>query len=341
MNKNHTPTQLVGPNGLPSFGIFPHSVEQINGRDTDYRTPMGAKANKLARHFHYKQFQYFGVIHDDYLIGCALAHTAWLGVAFFYIFDPKTQQLESYTWRSPLGLHMQLSNSPVQGCSHFKQGPVHIEMGYRQRQQGLEKSLSVTLPHLSLDISMQESSTYEPMSLCTRTGINGWVYANKVAGTPVVGVLRQGNQNTDIRAFGHHDFSAGYMRRQTFWNWACFSGEAKGLRLGLNVSCGVNETSFSENCFWLDDACVPLGPIVFDYQRHNLEAPWQISTHDNSLMLTFHPLGKHTERLNLGLFASNFNQMFGYFSGHLTLPDGNKLSIERLHGFVEEQYAKW
>lgn len=341
MYTSDTPTQLIGLNGTPSFGIFPHSVPKVNGRDADYRTPMGDKAGKLARHFHYKQFQYFGVIHEDYLIGCALAHTAWLGVAFFYIFNPTTGELESHTWRSPLGKHMKLSESPVQGCSHFKQGQVHIEMGYRQRQQGLEKTLSVTLPNLTLDVSMQEAENYEPMSLCTRTGINGWVYANKVAGARVTGTLRRNGASTELDAFGHHDFSAGYMRRQTFWNWACFSGLVDGIRLGLNVSCGVNETSYSENCFWADDQCIPLGPTVFEYDRDDLQAPWRVHTHNKDVELTFNPLGKHTERLNLGLFASNFNQIFGYFSGHITLPDGRKVVIARLHGFVEEQYAKW
>lgn len=336
-----TPHQLVNSQGLPAFGVFPNSVPHINGRETDYRTPMGNKANPLQRHFHYKQFQYFGLIHEDYFIGCALAHTAWLGVAFFYIFNPHTKTLESHTWRSPFGMYMRLSSSPVQGLSTFKQGKVHIEMGYRQRQEGLEKSLAVTLPHLSLAVNMPEASHYQPMSLCTRTGVNGWVYANKVAGTRATGLLRCGKETTAIEAFGHHDFSAGYMRRQTFWNWACFSGQVAGLRLGLNVSCGVNETSFSENCLWVDDACVPLGQVVFEYNRDNLNAPWQLRTHDGALSLTFHPLGKHTERLNLGLFASNFNQIFGYFSGHLTLPNGQQVPIERLHGFVEEQYAKW
>jgi len=341
MHKTNTPKKLVNSCGQPSFGVFPHSITHINGRDTDHRTPMGKPATPLAKFFEYKQFQYFGVIHEDYLIGCALADTAWLGVAFFYIFKPATGELESYTWRSPLGLHMHMSNSPVQGCSHFKQKKVRIEMGYRQRNQHLEKTLSVTLPGLTLDLVMQEEANYQPMSLCTRTGINGWVYANKVAGVPVSGTLRRGKETQIISAYGHHDFSAGYMRRQTFWNWDCFSGELLGQRIGLNISCGVNETSYSENCLWLGNTCIPLPKVAFHYNRDNLLEPWHISTACGQLALTFHPQGQHKEQLNVGIFASNFNQMFGYFSGHIDTHDGQRINIARLHGFVEEQYAKW
>lgn len=341
MHKLDTPKQLVNEDGHPSYGVFKHSVATINGRETDHRTPMGKPANSLAKFFEYKQFQYFGVIHEDYLIGCALADTSWLGIAFFYIFTPSTGELESYTWRSPLGMHINMSDSPVKGCSHFKQKKVRIEMGYRQRANGLEKTLAVTLPDLTLDLVMHEEANYEPMSLCTRTGINGWVYANKVAGVKVSGTLRRGSETQEIDAFGHHDFSAGYMRRQTFWNWACFSGDVNGQHVGLNISCGVNETSYSENCLWLNNLCIPLGNVAFHYDRDRLLQPWTITSSNQKVKLVFKPLGQHKEQLNLGLFASNFHQLFGYFTGSIELDDGQRIQIDRLHGFVEEQYAKW
>lgn len=190
---------------------------------------------------------------------------------------------------------------------------------------------------------MVEAPAYEPMSLCTRIGINGWVYANKVAGVRVDGTLRTGAGEASLaahNAFGHHDFSSGYMRRETFWNWACMSGEAGGMRLGLNLSCGVNETSFTENCLWLDDELIKVSTTVFDYDRDNLLNDWHIETGDGAVSLHFQPLGRHVERLNLGLFASNFNQLFGRFQGHVRRPDGTQLAVE-LYGFVEEQYAKW
>ena len=79
----------------------------------------------------------------------------------------------------------------------------------------------------------------------------------------------------------------------------------------------------------------------FDYDRDDLLAPWQVSCPNDDLQLTFTPQGRHREHLDLKLFASNFNQLFGRFDGHVTLTDGRRLQIENLYGFVEEQYAKW
>lgn len=338
------PPCLINRHGQVAMGVFPQSVAHINGRDADYRTPMGRPASRRARHFHYKQFQYFGVISDQLLAGCALADTGYLGIAFFYIFEPHTGRLREYTWHSPLARALTLSTSPLVGESNFHQRGVNIRMGYQNAADGPSKSLSVRLPGITLDATLDEGSAFQPMSLCTRTGINGWVYANKVAGTRVRGQLQHNSQVHDLAsldAFGHHDFSAGYMRRETFWNWACLSGRVNGSQLGLNLSCGVNETSYSENCLWLDGRIQSTGGTVFHYDRDDVMRPWQIHSRCGQVELTFTPSGQHRERLNLGLFASNFHQLFGHFHGRIRLHDGRVFAIDRLYGFVEEQYAKW
>jgi len=344
MNFQPQPTALVDDQGQVALGVFPETVANINGRQADYRTPMGQPAPRYARHFHYKQFQYFGVISQELLAGCALAHTAYLGMVFFYIFEPRTGRLREYTWRSPLGRELTLSTSPRQGESRFQRRDVDIRLGYQDQGGTLSKTLTVNLKDLALDVRMDEGPDYQPMSLCTRTGINGWVYANKVAGRTVTGTLHQDGSQQDLAgldACGHHDFSAGYMRRETFWNWACLSALVDGTRVGLNLSCGVNETTFSENCLWLDDQMIPTGGVIFEYNRDDLMQPWTLRSQCGQVMLRFTPNGNHRERMNLGLFASNFNQLFGRFDGELRLKDGRTLTIDGQYGFVEEQYAKW
>jgi len=337
---------LVNDQGQIQTGLFDDTITTINGRDYDYRTPLGKPASRRARRFHYKQFQYFGLVSDELLIGCAFADTAYLGMAFFYVFDTRTGELREHTWRSPLGRALTLSDSPLNGESRFRQRDVDITMGYRESPEGTRrKLLSVAIPGLTLNAAMDEPAHYQPMSLCTRTGVNGWTYANKVAGVDVAGELHQDGKTLDLAtltgAGGHHDFSAGYMRRETFWNWACLSGRVKGRRLGLNLSCGVNETSVNENCLWLDGRRIKVDGTAFEYDRDDLNKPWRVHSRCGQVVLTFTPLGNHRERLNLGIFASNFQQLFGRFDGEIRPAGEAPLAVQGLHGFVEEQYAKW
>lgn len=339
-----TPDTLVSPDGRPQLGRFATSVAEINGRDTALRTPLGQRASALARHFQYKQFQYFGVISNDLLIGCALADTAWMALAFVYVFDTRSGKLEELTWRSPLSRALTLSRSPCEGESRFRQSGVDIRMGYERHGDSLRKTLTLECAALSIEASMDEPASFQPMSLCTRTGVNGWTYANKVAGVPVAGQLRWRDRRqalTDLNAYGHHDFSAGYMRRETFWNWACLSADVDGIAVGLNLSCGVNETSESENCVWRDGTLHTVGGVHFDYDYDDLMQPWTIRSSDERVNLQFTPAGRHVEKLNLGLFASNFNQLFGQFSGSINTGAGDRIVLNQHYGFVEEQFAKW
>ncbi len=340
-----SPSRLVTADGRVLTGHFAGSVRDVNGRDFDYRTPMGAPQNALARHFHYKQFQYFGVLSDRLLAGCALAHTGWLGLAFVYVYDTHSGRLVSETFRLPLARGLAMSTSPVAGDSLFATRGADIRLGYREHAGGvLEKTLAVrTARGLRIDATMTEAPPFTVQALCTQTGINGFTYANKVAGIPVSGRIDSplGHfELADIGAMGHHDFSAGYMRRETFWNWACLSGRAGDHAIGLNISCGVNETSYSENCLWLDGRLLPTGLARFDFDRDNPDSTWRVTTGDGAVDLSFTPAGVHRERLDLGLFASNFRQYFGRFHGSIRT-EGTHIPVDGLWGFVEDQYAKW
>jgi hypothetical protein len=342
---NHTPTQLINAQGVVHLGDFAQSVREVNGREFDYRTPMGAAHSAWARRFHYKQFQYFGVVSDAVLCGCALAHTGYLGVAFVYVYCTQTRRMVSETFRSPLAAGLTMGTSPVAGESVWSTQGAEIRMTYREdSDKGRTKSLSLRTPKgLHIAASMVEAPSFEVRALCTQTASNGWTYANKVAGIPVAGTVQSALGTFDltaVHAMGHHDFSAGYMRRETFWNWACFSAQVDGCALGLNVSCGVNETSYSENCLWVDGRLVHLGLAQFSFDRNDPQSTWKVRTSDGAVQLVFTPAGVHSERLNLWVFASRFLQYFGQFSGTIRV-EGKTIAIRDVWGFVEDQYAKW
>lgn len=344
-----TPDTLIDPQGAVQTGLFDASVPRINGRDFDYRTPMGARQNALARRFHYKQFQYFGMLSGTVLAGCALAHTGYIGLAFVYVYDTATRRMTSETFRLPLGRGLAMSDSPVSGETVLVTRGADIRMHYARRPDGtLEKHLAVrTAKGIRIDATLREDVPFEVLSVCTRTGYNGWTYTNKVAGLPVTGTVACGQERYDLaarQACGNHDFSTGYMRRETFWNWACLSGHAGEHTVGLNLSCGVNETSHSENCVWLDGHRAAAGLARFHFDREHPERPWRVTAGDAStpaaVDLVVTPAGLHAERMDLGLLATNFKQFFGTYVG--TIRVGEKsIVIDSLWGFVEDQYAKW
>ena len=66
-----------------------------------------------------------------------------------------------------------------------------------------------------------------------------------------------------------------------------------------------------------------------------------MSSYDGRLALEFHPEGRHAERINAFVVATNFNQLFGRYRGSLTTAAGECVVIDGLLGYMESHYAKW
>jgi hypothetical protein len=138
------------------------------------------------------------------------------------------------------------------------------------------------------------------------------------------------------------DWTCGYMRRKTCWNWAASAATLPdGRSFGLNLSCGVNETSFTENAFWIDGAMTKVDTVNYLFEAHDLMKPWIITSFDKKIDLTFCPEASRGEKINTGFVASRFNQLIGMFEGTLTTDSGEMIQIKRCPGFTEDHYAKW
>lgn len=337
--------RLIGPGGDLRVGIFDAPIEAVNYRDYPLRTPLGRRAGRWARHFRFKQFQFLGALAEELVFGCAIADIRYAATAFVYLYEPSSRRLVEHSFRAPLGRGLDCDQAPERGRAAFSARGVRIEM--LAEAAPARRRLRVRIDGgPTIDALFDEQHPpQQPMRLCTRAGAEGWVYARKTAGMPVAGEVQWDGRRLDLAAIGargHCDWSAGYMRRETFWNWGCLAGvAADGRALGLNVSCGVNETSFTENCFWLDGALHKLDTVAFTYDRGALERPWQLRSGDGRLDLAFTPQARHVERLNAGLLASNFNQLLGRYRGRLVTAAGEVIAIADQLGFAESHYIKW
>jgi hypothetical protein len=337
--------KLIDEKGRIKTGIFDHPIAEINYNDFDYRTPMGKKAGLFRRWFGFNQFQFIGAISDSLIMGCGIANVKLIAVSFVYFYAPKTQKLVEYSFQTPLAVGCRLSLIPDHGESHFFTYRNKIRM-VADKTSGTKRLILSLKGGIDVDAIFSDAAPlFHPMRICTKAGCNGWVYAQKVAGAPIKGSIRCPLGQFDlqeINAFAHHDYSAGYMRRETFWNWACFSGQTtEGDLLGLNVSCGVNETSFTENCVWLNGNIIKIDTVKFEYDPEQLRNSWHISSYDGKISLQFIPEGQHAEKKNYFILASNFHQLYGRFQGNIHIDGQQAIQIRDMYGFVEEHFARW
>ncbi len=210
-------------------------------------------------------------------------------------------------------------------------------------KQNKIKILEVSIPNeLNMKINFDETKI-QPLRICTKAGVNGWVYARKTAGAKVSGNIKSklGDFNLDeLNLLGHNDFSMGFMRPETFWNWSLLMGEVDKNIFSVNLSAGVNETEFSENCCWMNGELFTLPQVSFYYDKKNLMKPWNVKSNNEDVILEFIPEGLYQEKINAYILASNFYQVYGKYNGQIQL-NGKTIEVKNFYGYAEDHYAKW
>jgi len=339
------PDRLVDEAGDVRLGTFGWPIHEVNYRDYALTTPFGRPAGRWARRFGFNQFQFLGALSESLVFGCAIADVKYVATAFAYCYEPATRRFAEFSFTQPLARRTRFTQTPEVGDCSFAARKARITMS-GETQPPRRRLVAHVGDTLAIDAVFHEDTpAVEPMRICTRAGATGWVYARKTAGQRLSCTLTWEGDVYDLGAmpiYGHHDWSAGYMRRETFWNWGCLAGAlGDGRNVGMNVSCGVNETSFTENCFWLDGRLHKLDSVAFVYDRRDLMRPWRVTSWDRRVELEFHPEGRHVERVKAVVLATDFHQLFGRYYGTLVTDDGEHLAVDGMLGYMEQHYAKW
>ncbi|MEW6982109.1 DUF2804 domain-containing protein [Colwelliaceae bacterium 6471] len=350
INTQQAPVSLVSSSGTPTYGYFDGPVSSLGLEHFNYRTDMDKPASALAKHFHFKQFQFVSIVTENFIIGVAIADIRYLGNGFCYLYDIKQNKIVETSWLKFGGLGYQMTPSPMNGlarianrngevCFHLTEGNWH---------------LSINTQTISADLKLVSKQASLPIAMCNPTGYRGWTYTQKHNGLTPHGHLAINGVNQSLNdALAGYDFSAGYMRRETSWRWASINATTKEAGnetkiIGLNLAAGVNETGGNENVFWCDKERHLLPAVHFDFQRkpvnkstNAIDSTWHIYSDNGQIDLHFCAKNCRFERLNLWLLKSNFRQFIGYFTGYIIDNDGNKHTIDNIIGLTEDHFARW
>lgn len=336
--------KFLNSDGQPPWGLLSEPAGTLNYMDYPLRSAFRELLPQEQRQHQFVHFHFMGFTSERFIAGCSMTLIGSTKTAFFYLFDRTTKELVKFSFRLTNAATGVVTLNPDAGRTLLTKGDMSVQ--FESDLSARSKSLNFKAgDELELDLHFSEKSAqFETLRLCTPTGPNGWTYCQKVAGIPATGHLKYKGQSfslEDLDATAHHDFTAGFLRRDTFWNWACISGIQKtGEFIGLNVSNGVNETGGSENRIWRDGRIEPLDLFSFSYNLENLEEDWLI-TSENGSTLTFRSEGKYAAFNNKLSTGFDFHQLFGCFNGKIVTQNGEIVLIRDLPGFCERQFAIW
>ena len=336
--------KLIDQHGEALFGMFEQGVKHINYMDFDLRNAMGNSQGSFVKKLKFNQFQFISFTCEQLIVGIAIVDLKIASNCFVYVYHPSTGEFEEFSFTNLFAMSTYIDTKPNSGKAHFHKGAnsVTISAG-----SGLRKVTVCLKAGLKIHAVIDESINYNPLAVCARAGFTGFHFTQKAAALPCSGTIewRDNCINLEqVKALASVDWSAGFMRRETFWNWGSLACTlADGRRLGLNLAAGVVETGFTENALWLDGTLIKIDMVDFKFKRYadkHDSTKWQLRSNDGIIKLTFEPVGKRQDKTNLLIIASNFTQHFGRFYGQITL-ENEVITLNGEWGLTEDHYAKW
>ena len=175
-------------------------------------------------------------------------------------------------------------------------------------------------------------------------------YNQKIIGMRAEGFYAIGEDRTYLHpsdTFGLLDWGRGVWTYKNTWYWSAAQGEIDGHVFGFNLGYGFGDTSAaSENMLFYDGIAHKLGRVDFGIPKKedgtdDLLSPWHFTDDEGRLDLIFTPILDRASKTDVKIICSDQHQVFGRFSGTVTLDDGREIRLDDFLGFAEKVFNKW
>lgn len=174
-------------------------------------------------------------------------------------------------------------------------------------------------------------------------------YNQKINCLRAEGWIELGAQRFELtpdRFFAVLDWGRGVWTYHNTWYWGSASGLLDGVPFGWNIGYGFGNTgAASENALFYDGTLHKLSRVTFEIPqkdgKYDYLAPWKFTSDDNRFYMDFTPVLDRSACMNVGVLKSDQHQVFGLFTGRVTLDDGTVLPVRDFFGFAERVENKW
>jgi len=193
-------------------------------------------------------------------------------------------------------------------------------------------------PAIRADLTLHAGRASAPLSVSSRLP-GGKLYTHKAL-FPVSGTYSVGGASVEFdpaRDLAVIDEHKSFFPYRTDWLWGTLGWQADGAPLGANFAfrpgvAGQEE----ESCIWTPTACEPLSDVTFTQGA----ASWTVTSADGRLDLAFTPEGRKDVKVQLGVVALDYYQLFGSYTGTLRSLDGTAYPVDAVHGVCESFRAR-
>lgn len=293
-----------------------------------------------------KKWNYWAVTSNDLLFSATIADVERFQLGGAYVFDRHAQlHIEKTVIQPPNTIPMPETVSGDMVIDDRAMRVSLLDHGAGTRIQ-VETGDFNGRP-LEANIIVERPAGHETLNVVIPWHDEQFQFTSKQNTLPAAGFVRLGDQRFDFMApsFGCLDFGRGIWPEHTVWNWGAASGLQDGRLVGLNLGGQWTDgTGMTENGLCVDGVLTKLSEdLAFQYDRSALIKPWRIQTTETDRVdLLFEPEFERVAETGSrdAMFVST-HQMFGSYSGRITVEGESPIVLRDLFGWIEDHEARW
>ena len=298
-----------------------------------------------------KEWDYYFITDGEYGIALTIDDNSYMGMASVSVLDfcAKKETTKSYiVW---------FTNGKVGFPSSSKDGDVKIvgknyEMLFENKNGKRHLICSMKNVAKGKDFKcdfLLENTTDKSMVIATPFKKEKHFYYNqKINLLKVSGSFDFGGLHYEMKkeARGVLDWGRGVWTYKNTWYWSSLNAVYHDHNIGFNLGYGFGDTSAaSENMFFYDEEAYKLEDVVFNIPKDtkgklDFMSPWTFTSKNGDINLAFNPIIDRYANTNALIIQSKQHQVFGYFSGSITV-EGKEIKFENLLGFAEMVTNRW
>ncbi|OHT08537.1 hypothetical protein TRFO_22872 [Tritrichomonas foetus] len=307
-----------------------------------------------------KEWDYYATISHHHKFGIAatisdLSYGSLLALTYIDLENGTTTQIDAMEFFT-FGKMNLSSSSNVDNVVEWS----NSNFSLRFERRGSIRYLTLSAPKMKIsedriglfaNLTLFQSPLMESMNIATswakdRTSF----YLNeKVNCMKTKGIIKVGKTEFKLKmadALSVLDWGRGKWTYQNRWYWSSLSAYVNGELFGFNLGYGFSDrSSATENVIFYKEKAHKIDQVVFNIPQKNGEIiytdPWTITSNDGRLSLDFVPIVDRSSKVDFVAIKSIQHQVFGNFSGNVTLDNGKVVVVKDIYGFAEDVFNRW
>ena len=312
-----------------------------------------SRADIKAHPIRIKEWDYYLISNDRFALALTIADNGYMGLisASVLDFEKPWEQTTSVMTAFPMGKY-KLPETSAAGVTSYTDSRVNMRFGTANGVRHISCVFHKFLRDETLEAKL--TLTDEPQhSMVIATPFEkpkAFYYNQKINCMRSDGFMRLGGKTYDFSgedSFATLDWGRGVWTYDNTWYWGSASGELDGVPFGWNIGYGFGNTeAATENVLFYDGRIHKLSEVRFEIPMdedgfEDFMKPWVFTSDDNRFYMNFTPVLDRSAFMSAGVVLSDQHQVFGRFTGRITLDDGTVLPVRDFFGFAEKVENKW